>query len=89
MNLLGDIRSQSRLRDILEGQPQHVGLAVLLSTGTVPLLQIPDGAPTLQGLTATGWAKLSIALAVVHQVIVAVVFRLQMHRNLMTWKLGD
>lgn len=89
MNLLADIRARSNLGDILEGQPQHAGLALLLGLGAVSLMQSPENAPTLLGLSAVGWAKLSIVLAVVHQVVVAVVFRLQLHRNVLTGIFGD
>lgn len=80
---LAEIRARSTWADIVRGQPQHVGLALLLSAGALSLLQRPPDAPTLLGYTAAGWAQLSIALALIHQAVVAVVFRLQLHRDLM------
>lgn len=88
MSQLATIRARSQPSDILEGQPQHAGLAALLTIGALSLIAEPDGAPALLGLTAAGWARLSIALALVHQVLVAGVFRLQLHRNLMTRLFG-
>lgn len=89
MSLLDAIRTRSRLKDILEGQPQHLGLAILLTVGVLALLQDHPHAPRLLGLTSVGWAKLSIALALMHQVIVAFVFRMQLHRNLLTRMFGE
>lgn len=84
MSKLARIRAQSRWPDILEGQGQHLILTVLLVAGAFSLLR-PEVHPVPRlGLTATGWAHLSIWLAVAHQVIVALVFRLQLHRALMT-----
>ena len=87
MSRLNDIRSRSSWADILEGQPQHVMLAVLLSLGAFSLLVPSD--VRLWGLTATGWAGWSIGLALVHQVLVGFVFRLQLHRNIMSRAFGD
>lgn len=89
MSLLASIRSRSTWRDILEGQPQNLGLTVLLAIGASSLLKDPDTAPRLMGLTSAGWAKLSIWLAVAHQILVAFVFRMQLHSNLLTRLFGD
>ncbi|OUS34170.1 hypothetical protein A9Q94_17155 [Rhodobacterales bacterium 56_14_T64] len=89
MSRLDDIRATSSWQDLFEGQPQHLGFAVMLSAGAMSLLVSPQDAPRLLGLSSTGWATLSIALAVVHQIIVALVFRLQLHRNLLSRWLGD
>lgn len=86
---LDQIRHRSGWGDILEGAPQHIAIMLLIWLGATALLTPIENAPTLLGLTATGWAQLSIALAVIHQVIVAIVFRLQLHRNLLTRKFGD
>lgn len=84
MARLHDIRSRSTWRDMLEGQPQHLGLIVFLLLGATPLLvAAPDGQRYL-GLTAQTWAITSIGLAILHQVIVAFVFRAELHRNLVT-----
>ncbi len=89
MGKLSGIRARSNWRDLIEGQPQHVGLAFLLALGAVSLLVSPPDAPKLAGLTATGWVNLSIVLAILHQVMVAFVFRMQLHRNLMTRLFGQ
>ncbi len=89
MAQLDSIRARSGIGDIVEGQPQHLGLALLLSLGALSLLKSPADAPVLLGLTSAEWAKLSIALALLHQIIVALVFRLQLHRNLMTRLFAD
>ncbi|WP_292022825.1 methyltransferase [Maritimibacter sp. UBA3975] len=88
MATIADIRAKSGLRQILEGQPQHVLLAVLLTIGAVALIAPVPDAPRLLGLTGTGWATLSIALALTHQVVVALGFRLQLHRALFTRLFG-
>jgi len=88
MSKLTDIRARSTWRDILEGQPQHMGLALLLAAGAFAWLSSDDTAPRVLFLTATEWAKLSILLAIFHQVVVAVVFRLQLHRGLLTRMFG-
>ena len=88
MPKLDDIRARSTWGQILEGQPQHAMMAILMTAGMCTLLQGAADAPRLFGLTATGWAVLSVALAVIHQSIVAIVFRLELHKNLMTRLLG-
>ncbi len=89
MSSLADIRARSRLSDIVEGQPQHLGIALLMTLGAVALLTQPADAPRLLGLTAVGWAQLSIVLALLHQAVVALVFRLQLHRGLLSRLFGD
>ena len=84
MTRLADIRAQSTWGDIFEGQIQHAAIAVLMTVGACALLVSPPEAPRLLGLTASGWASLSIALALIHQIIVAKVFRLQLHKNIMS-----
>lgn len=83
MPTLDHIRATSTWGQILEGQAQHLIILILLTLGALSLLSPPPDAPGLLGLTATGWATLGIALAILHQVIVAIVFRLQLHRNLL------
>jgi protein-S-isoprenylcysteine O-methyltransferase Ste14 len=87
MTTLAEIRAKSGWKDILEGQPQHAAIAFLMTLGALSLLQPPQG-QALLGLTALGWAKLSLTLALIHQIIVAFVFRLQLHKNLMTRLFG-
>lgn len=88
MPTLDEIRAKSTWGQIIEGQPQHAIMAILMTAGICTLLSGTADAPRLLGLTATGWAVLSVALAVVHQSIVAIVFRLQLHRNLLTRLFG-
>lgn len=84
MARLTEIRANSRWSDLLEGQPQHLAIVAFMATGALSLL-----ADTGPGFGAAGWAALSIWLAIVHQVLVAAVFRLQLHRNLLTRLFGD
>ncbi len=88
MTTLSEIRAKSTWKDVIEGQPQHLGIALLMSVGALALLKSPADAPTVLGLTSTGWAKASIALALIHQFIVAFVFRLQLYKNLMSRLFG-
>lgn len=89
MSRLAEIRARSTWRDILEGQLQHAAIAVLMVAGACALMQAPEPGAQLLWLSAPQWAAVSIALAVVHQTIVAIVFRLQLHRNLISRLLGD
>ncbi len=84
MMTLAKIREQSTIGDIFEGQAQHLGIALLMASGANALLSEPTDAPSLLGLTAKGWAQLSILLALIHQVIVAIVFRMQLYKNMMS-----
>ena len=88
MSRLADIRARARLPDLLEGQPQHLAIALLMTLGAFSLLRDSPGA-SLFGLSAVFWAKLSIFLALAHQIIVALVFRLQLHRNWLTERFGE
>ncbi len=90
MATMKSIRTRSTLRDILEGQPQHLGLIVFLVLGAGALV-IPNFhvRPTFLGFPMRGWTGVSIGLAILHQVLVAIVFRLQLHRNLLTRVLGE
>ncbi len=78
------IRAKSTWGQVIEGQLQHAGIALLMAMGALAMLLTPSEAPKLLGMTASEWALLSISLAVLHQVVVAIVFRLQLHKNLMT-----
>ena len=89
MSRLADIRARSTWRDIFEGQPQHAAMAVLMVAGACALMQAPEPGAQLLWLSATQWAAVSMALAVAHQVIVAVVFRLELHRNVVSRLFGD
>lgn len=89
MATLDEIRAGSTWGQILEGQVPHLMIVTLLTIGACSLLISPPNAQTLLGLTGAEWAKVSILLAIVHQVIVAVGFRMQLHRNLLTRMFGD
>lgn len=89
MAKLGDIRARSTWAQLIEGQPQHLAIALLMALGATSLMHSSSDAPRLLGLTSKGWALTSITLAILHQIIVAAVFRLQLHRNMMTRLLGD
>ncbi len=89
MTRLNDIRSRSTWAQLIEGQPQHLAIALLMAFGAISLLHTSSDAPHLLGLTSAGWGMVSITLALMHQIIVAIVFRLQLHRNMMTRLFGD
>lgn len=89
MSRLSDIRARSTWRDLFEGQAQHLAITVLLCAGALSLMQQPTDDAGLLWLDATQWAKLSIALAIAHQVIVALVFRTQLHLNLVSRLFGE
>lgn len=89
MSRLKEIRAQSTWRDITEGQPQQIAIFALMALGAVSLLQAPPDAPTFLLLTSYEWAVVSIVLAGLHQMVVAIGFRLQLHRNWLTNLFGD
>jgi protein-S-isoprenylcysteine O-methyltransferase Ste14 len=74
---------------MIEGQPQQIAIFALMALGAGSLLQSPADAPTILFLTSYQWAVVSIALAGLHQLIVAIGFRLQLHRNWITNRFGD
>lgn len=84
MGRLDDIRKDSTWGQILEGQPQHLLIGALLVVGAASLLIGDAHPPRTLGLTAVGWAMVSIWLAILHQVLVAIVFRLQLHKALLS-----
>jgi phospholipid methyltransferase len=89
MTRLSAIRAQSNWRDIVEGQPQQIAIFALMALGAASLLQAPANAPEILWLTSYQWAVVSIILAGVHQLIVAIGFRLQLHRNWLSDRFGD
>ena len=89
MSRLAIIRARSTWRDMIEGQPQHLAIGALMAFGAISLLTNPADAPRLLGLTSYDWAVTSIILAIIHQIIVAIVFRMQLHRNMMTRLFGS
>ncbi|MEC7762773.1 MAG: methyltransferase [Pseudomonadota bacterium] len=88
MATLEQIRAKTNWRQLIEGQAQHLMLLILMLVGSVALLQ-PTRGETILGLSGYGWAAVSIALAILHQFIVAVVFRLQLHHALLTRLVGS
>ena len=89
MARLGNIRARSTWAQLIEGQPQHLAIALLMTLGALGLLRSSPEDPRLLGLTSAGWAMVSIILALLHQIIVAIVFRGQLHRNMMTRLFGE
>lgn len=89
MSKLANIQSDSSWKDIVQGQFQHLAIVALMALGAGSLLANPTDAPKFLFLTSYDWAIVSIGLAIVHQIIVAVVFRLQLYRNFMTNLLGE
>jgi len=81
MRKLEDIRANTSKAEIFRGQAQHLMLAVLLTAGAISLLKADGG--------SLFWEYLAITLAVVHQIIVAIVFRLQLHLNTMVRVFGE
>jgi len=84
MSRLKEIRTTSTWRDIVEGQPQQVAIFALMALGSISLLRALPHAPVVLGQTSHGWALMSILLAGLHQLVVAIGFRLQLHRNLLS-----
>lgn len=88
MNTLEKIRANSSLKDVFEGQLPHLGIVILMFFGATSLLMPRISSPVFWGWDSTDWAIASIWLAIIHQVIVAVVFRFQLHYNIMTRLFG-
>lgn len=89
MDRLARIRASRRFRYLFEGQIQHAMMALLMLLGAFWLFEQPYKAPTLLGLTSYDWAVTSAFLAIIHQFIVAFVFRTQLHLGLLTRLFGD
>lgn len=87
MRSLADIRARTPKREIFRGQVQHAMLAALLTIGACSLLQRPD--TRFLWLSPGCWASIAIAIPLIHQSMVAVVFRAQLHLNLMVRLFGD
>lgn len=89
MSRLDQIRAQTRLSWIFEGQAQHMGILFFMLAGVYHLLpEAPDAGRVLV-LTPRGWALTSVWLAVVHQVVVAIGFRGELHLRLLTRIFGN
>jgi len=87
MRSLADIRSRTRKSEIFRGQIQHAMFATLLTAGAFSLLQ--DNGGSALGVGVMTWAKLTLAFTLFHQILVAIVFRTQLHLNIMVKLFGD
>lgn len=84
MGRLENIRATATWKDILQGQLLHAGLIVLLVAGALSLLVVQSSDRTFLGWNAGEWATCSIMIAVVHQILVAAVFRFELYKGLLT-----
>jgi hypothetical protein len=84
---LAEIRATTSKSEIFLGQIQHAMIAALLTAGACSLLTRPEG--SVFGISPVCWAYVAMAVALFHQSMVAVVFRLQLHRNIMVRMFGD
>ncbi|SFM03297.1 methyltransferase [Shimia aestuarii] len=84
MATLQDIRAKSGWRDIFEGQGQHLILLTFLLAGAAWFLQGDTGTRRFLWMDSVTWAWVSVWLAVAHQGMVALIFRLQLHLSLMS-----
>jgi len=88
MGRLETIRANATWKAIFQGQLLHLGLVILMVYGAGSLLLPVYSEPTFLGWDSRDWAVASILLAVLHQIIVAVVFRLELYKGLMTRLFG-
>lgn len=86
MRMLEDIRAKMQVADMLRGQAQHVMLGVLLTVGALAMLH--DTSHSLLGLRSVQWAQITIAAAILHQVLVVLVWRTQLYFAWMTRAFG-
>ena len=89
MATLEKIRAECGPKDMFEGQLPHLGIVFLLTIGAIDLLVPGFSGPVFLGWDTMDWAILSIWLAVIHQIIVAFVFRMQLYAGLMTRLFGE
>jgi hypothetical protein len=87
MRSLADIRARTPKLEIFRGQLQHAMIAALLTAGACSLLTSPEG--SYFGVSPICWAYIALAIPLIHQSMVAVVFRAQLHLNLMVRIFGD
>ncbi len=87
MRSLAAIRARTPKTEMFRGQVQHIMIAILLVAGTCALLRDTGG--RFLGVGVITWAKISIAATLIHQISVAVVFRLQLHLDSMVRLFGD
>lgn len=89
MSRLEDIRANATMRDLFEGQLQHAAIAAFMAIGACSLLVRVEDGPWYLLFNSILWAKISIILAIVHQGVVAVVFRFQLYKNWMSKRFGE
>lgn len=87
MRTLAEIRAAARPADIAQGQLAHLAIALLMVAGAISLLPDAPG-PRFLWLGAADWARLSILLAVAHQIVVALVFRFQLYTGFLSRLFG-
>ena len=87
MRSLDQIRTETPKTEIFRGQIQHAMIAALLTAGACTLLR--DNGGSFLGVSTLCWSYITIAVGLFHQSMVAVVFRLQLHFNIMVRLLGD
>ncbi|MGR3342805.1 MAG: methyltransferase, partial [Paracoccaceae bacterium] len=87
MRTLASIRANTPKSEVFRGQLQHAMIAALLTAGACSLLRQPDG--SYFGLSPIRWAYIALFVALFHQVMVAIVFRLQLHFDIMVRLFGD
>lgn len=86
MRSLMEIRAATSKTEVFRGQLQHAMIAALLTVGACSLLR--DNGGRFLGLNTMTWAYTTIAVGLIHQSIVAVVFRLQLHFDIMVRLFG-
>ena len=87
MRTLAEIRAKSPKSEIFRGQVQHAMIAALLTARACSLLRSPQG--SYFGVSPVGWAYIALFVALFHQSMVAVVFRLQLHFDIMVRLFGE
>ncbi len=86
MRSLDSIRATLKFANLFRGQVQHIMLAALLGIGAVSILHGTD--TKILGLDGRDWAVATIFVAIIHQSLVAIVWRLQLHFGLMVGLFG-
>lgn len=83
---LADIRATTPKSEVFRGQVQHAMMAALLTIGACSLL---TDTGSFLGISAGCWATAAFFAPLLHQSLVAVVFRLQLHFDIMVKAFGD
>lgn len=89
MSHLETIRSNSKTSDLFEGQVQHLAIVAFMAMGACSALVRVADPSWVYVFNSMTWAKIAIGVAIVHQIMVAIVFRLQLHKNWMTNRFGE